>query len=253
MAEKPVLISSDSHLGAVDTEREAAFVAWLEHAATRASRVVLNGDIFDFWFEYRHAIPRGHTRVLGALARIVDAGVPVLLMGGNHDWWGGSYLREEVGLELHHEPIVLDLVGHRTFLAHGDGLGRGDLGYRILRLVLRGRLTRWLFRWLHPDLGAGVAWLISQTASHGEGPSHAEDKRARCLREWAVTKLSEDPSLDLVVLGHSHVPVVEEARPGCFYVNAGDWIHHNSFVVLERDAPPRLERWWEGGPVPLDK
>ena len=93
---RPVYISGDVHLGAVPKEREAAFVRWLEHAAASAERIVLNGDLFDFWFEYRSVIPRGHTRVLGALAAAVDAGVPVTLVGGNHEWWGGSFFEDEI-------------------------------------------------------------------------------------------------------------------------------------------------------------
>ena len=121
----PVYLASDVHLGAVPDETESAFLDWLEHAGTEASEIVLNGDLFDFWFEYRHAIPRGYTRVRGGLAAVVDAGVPVRLVGGTHDWWGGSYLEDEVGLHFHREPVVLELAGRRTFLAHGDGLGRG--------------------------------------------------------------------------------------------------------------------------------
>lgn len=243
MSEKPVYLTSDVHLGAVPPEREAAFVAWLEHAGAAASRVVIDGDLFDFWFEYRSAVPRGHTRVLGALARVVDAGVPVLMVGGNHDWWGGSYLRDEVGVEFHREPVIVDLAGRRTFVAHGDGLGRGDLGYRLLRLILRGGLTRWAFRWLHPDLGAWLAAHVSKTEVRGSGPTRSERARSSELRRWAAGKLHEDPELDLVVLGHTHVPLLDEVEHDRFYLNLGDWIHHRSFAVLERDAAPRLECW----------
>lgn len=245
---KPVYVTSDAHLGAVSPEGERAFLAWLEHAGSAASRIVINGDLFDFWFEYRSAIPRGYTRALGALARIVDDGVPVLLMGGNHDWWGGSYLRDEVGVDFHQEPVVVDLAGHRTYLAHGDGLGRGDLGYRLLRWMLRSRVTRTAFRWLHPDVGAWIARSVSVTPASappersGE-PSEAERARARILGDWARTKLRSEPDLDLVLLGHAHVPEVDEVDAGRFYVNTGDWIHHRSYAVLEPDTPPRLERW----------
>lgn len=243
MSKKPVYLTSDAHLGALPPEREEAFLAWLEHAGSRASRIVINGDLFDFWFEYGSVVPRGFTRVLGTLRAIVDAGVPVLLMGGNHDWWGGSYLRDEIGLAFHQDPIRLDLAGHRTFLAHGDGLGRGDLGYRLLRLVLRGRLTRWAFRWLHPDVGAWVARKVSMTEHREEGPSNADEARSRILHEWAVEKLRAEPDLDLVVLGHTHLPVLDEVEDGRYYLNAGDWLHHATYAVLDEGSPPRLESW----------
>lgn len=247
MPEGPVYLVSDIHLGAVPARTAAAFCDWLEHAGARASRVFINGDLFDFWFEYRTVIPRGHTRVLGALARLVDGGVPVDLMGGNHDWWGGSYLTDEVGVTFHREPVRLTLAGWRTLLAHGDGLGRGDLGYRILKTVLRGRTTRWAFRWLHPDLGAAVARRVSRTDADGLAEPDAQDlARATFLREWALERLDEEPDLDLVVLGHCHRPELVEVESGRFYVNGGDWVRNRTYVILERGRPPRLEEWSTG-------
>ncbi len=238
---RPIYLSGDVHLGAVAPERAASFLCWLEHAGAEAGHVILNGDLFDFWFEYASVIPRGHTRVLGALATLVDAGVPVTLMGGNHDWWGGSYLEEEIGVTFLRDPVVLDLAGRRTFLAHGDGLGRGDFGYRVLKRVLRGRATRWAFRWLHPDLGAGLARRVSKTEHRGLNED--EKRRARALEAWGVAKLEADPSLDLVVLGHTHIPVLNQVSAGRWYVNAGDWVAHSTYLVLAEGEDPRLLEW----------
>ena len=243
MSPLPVYVASDVHLGAIRREQELAFVRWLEHAAESASQIVLNGDLFDFWFEYRSVIPRGHTRVLGALAAVADSGLPVRFVGGNHDWWADSYLEQEIGLTLQRDPEVLELAGRRTLLAHGDGLGRGDLGYRLLRLVLRGRGTRWAFRWLHPDLGTRVAGSVSLTEERAGGSSEDEKRRAAVLEAWALETLAADPSLELVLLGHTHIPRLVEPEPGRFYVNAGDWVTHRSFVVLAWGEPPRLAEW----------
>ena len=238
---RPVFLSGDVHLGAVSRTREASFLRWLEHAAATAGQIVLNGDLFDFWFEYRSVIPRGHTRVLGALAAAVDAGVGVTLMGGNHDWWGGSYLEDEVGVTFLREPAVLDLAGRRTLLAHGDGLGAGDRGYRVVQRVLRWGWTRRAFRWIHPDVGAAIARRVSKTSDRD--PTEDEKRRAAALHAWGMEKLRSDPSLELVVLGHSHTPVLEEAAPGRWLVNSGDWVLHCTYVTLEPGAPPRVLEW----------
>jgi len=248
-----VFLASDIHLGVAPPETEGAFLAWLEYCGPRASKVVVNGDLFDFWFEYGSVIPRGHTRVLGALTALVDGGVPVLLMGGNHDWWGGTFLTEEIGVEFLREPTVLELLGYRTLLAHGDGLGSGDLGYRLLRLVLRGSLTRFAFRWLHPDLGAWIARRVSRTGVHDQRPSPKQVARSAFLEEWAVRRLSQDPTLDLVVLGHTHVPVVKEVSPGRWYLNAGDWLLHKSYAVLTEGGAPRLMDFGDGTPSEIDR
>jgi UDP-2,3-diacylglucosamine hydrolase len=252
MEDPSIYLASDIHLGVAPPETEQAFLAWLEFCGPRASKVVINGDLFDFWFEYGSVIPRGHTRVLGALAALIDAGVPVLFMGGNHDWWGGDYLTDELGVEFLQEPTVLDLQGHRTLLAHGDGLGSGDLGYRMLKLVLRGRVTRFGFRWLHPDLGAWVARRVSKTALRGQEPTEKHRARSEFLEEWAVRELVQKPELDLVVLGHTHVPRRKEVEPGRYYVNAGDWIMNKSYVVLAQGSPPRLMDFAGGEPSEIE-
>lgn len=217
---------------------------------------MVNGDLFDFWFEYGSVVPRGHTRTLGLLAEVVDSGTPVVLFGGNHDWWGGSYLRNEIGVEFRAEPAILDLAGWRTLLAHGDGVGDGDLGYRVLRAIIRSRPARWAFRWLHPDVGARIARGVSLTEGR---PAHSpsDNARAEVLARWAEQRLETDPGLDLVALGHTHVPELrrmegtarEGGRPG-YYVNSGDWVHHSTYVVLEEGAEaPRMMEWplAEGG------
>jgi UDP-2,3-diacylglucosamine hydrolase len=247
-ATKPVLLASDAHLGGAPAEQERAFLAWLEHAGDAASRIILNGDVFDFWFEYRTGTTRGHEVVLDLLRRVVDGGVPVTLVGGNHDWWGGPYLRDEIGLELLAAPDVREVAGRRTFLAHGDGLGRGDVGYRLLKSVLRGRLMCAAFATLPPALGDRVARGVSRTGRKWDEWGPHQEARSRVLAAWAEARLLSDPELDLVVLGHTHRPLLREVRAGQWYVNTGDWVTHRSYVVLEPSRDPRLLEWDGGAP-----
>ncbi|TVR56576.1 MAG: UDP-2,3-diacylglucosamine diphosphatase [Gemmatimonadales bacterium] len=246
MSSSPAFVASDIHLGTGRPERAAAFCQWLEFVAARSRHLILNGDIFDFWFEYESVIPRGHTRTLGLLAKMVDSGIRVDFVGGNHDWWGGSYLEEEVGVQFHRQPVRLEVAGARALVAHGDGLGPGDRGYRVLSSVLRNRLTCWAFRWVHPDLGARVARFVSRTdrrPSVVEDGSPALALRAPILERWAREELLADPELDLVLLGHTHTPVKREVAPGRFYLNSGDWLHHRTFLELREGSAPQLLTW----------
>ena len=242
-ASKPVLVASDAHLGGAPPKQEQAFLEWLERAGGGASRIILNGDLFDFWFEYRTGTTRGYGVFLDLLRRIVESGIPVTLVGGNHDWWGGPYLRDEIGVELVAEPDVRDVAGKRTFLAHGDGLGRGDMGYRLLKTVLRGRLTRSAFATLPPSLGDRIARGVSRTGRKWDEWGPHQEARSRALAEWAEARLLSDPELELVVLGHTHLPLLREVRAGQWYVNTGDWVTHRSYVVLEQGREPRLLEW----------
>lgn len=243
MIDTPVHITSDVHLGAIGPERERAFLDWLEHAGSSGARVVINGDLFDFWFEYRSAIPKGHTRVLGALAALVDAGHDVQLTGGNHDWWGGAFLEDEIGVTFHRQPVEVDLAGHRTLLAHGDGLGPGDYGYRLLQKLLRARPFTGAFRWLHPDVGAAIARGVSSTRARAEQGHSGGKSRALVLEDWALSQLTERHDLDLVLLGHTHVPTRAPCPEGGWYVNSGDWVEHSTWVELRSGHPPKLMEW----------
>lgn len=240
---KTVLVVSDVHLGTIAREQEDAFTVWLDQAAEAASWIVLNGDIFDFWFEYRWGTSRGYDATLAQLRRIVDAGVRVTLMSGNHDWWGGRYLREDVGLELLQDPITTEMAGLRTFLAHGDGLGRGDLGYRALRLILRGRLTRFAFALLPRRWGDRIGAGVSQTEHRWTAPGPTELARSDILKEWALNEMGRRPDLDLLLLGHTHVPVCERLHGDRWYINSGDWVYHRSYVILREGEDPRLVQW----------
>jgi UDP-2,3-diacylglucosamine hydrolase len=143
----------------------------------------------------------------------------------------------------------LELAGLRTLVAHGDGLGAGDLGYRMLRGVLRSRIARWGFRWIHPDVGAALARAVSRTESNGHADgerTEAHRLRSERLEKWARDRLLEDEALDLVLLGHTHLPRRVEVAPGRFYLNSGDWLTHATYVVLEEGKAPRLECWKKG-------
>ena len=135
-----------------------------------------------------------------------------------------------------------------TLLAHGDGLGDGDLGYRILRRVLRSRMAVTGFRWLHPDLGAGLARRVSRTERRAldERPDYAR-ARNEVLRAWARTRLQEDPSLDLVAFGHTHLPDRTEVDENRWILNTGDWVYRRTYTVLEAGVPPGIRAWEADG------
>lgn len=245
MIDKPFLIVSDLHLGAVPRSTEGQFRRFLAEQASRASGLLINGDLFDFWFEYRSVIPSEHFRVLASLADLVESGVPVWFVSGNHDAWGGHFLENEVGLELIEGPVIMDIAGRRTLVAHGDGVGTGDLGYRALRKVIRHRMTTRAFRWIHPDWGRRIADTVSATEGRiGDQDLDAARGRAQFIRAWAVDRMNQDPTLDMVVTGHAHVPALEEVFPGRYFVNSGDWINNFTFVeVPASGSVPRLLRW----------
>lgn len=237
MPSSTVLLASDVHLGAVPPSRERSFRRWLDRVGSEAGTLVLNGDLFDFWFEYRHAIPKRFVRVLLALGALKRHGTPVTYVGGNHDFWIGDYLRRELEIPFHDEPAPLALQGRRLLLAHGDGLGPGDAGYKLLKGVLRARLSRWLYRWIHPDIGIPLATATSHTSRHHAPRRERSDEEL----ENALGGPFFAAGYDSVVLGHYHRPV-HRSVGGRDFLILGDWMSGRSVVKLEEGRFTLLER-----------
>jgi UDP-2,3-diacylglucosamine hydrolase len=199
--------------------------------------VIINGDLFDFWFEWRTVIPRAGFRVLAALARITEAGIPVLWIAGNHDCWGGDVLTKDVGVTYHVGSWMGDIAGWRTRIDHGDGLRDAeDRRYRVLRSLLRHPWSIKAFRWIHPDLGSRIALGSSQASRNYRARDGGEG-----LRQVAHRELEARTDADLLIYGHSHVPMLERGRYGV-YANAGTWMDDTTFLTIRPDAV-RLHRW----------
>ena len=156
-----VYFASDFHLGVPDAAssraREQKIVRWLDQVKHDAAAILLLGDIFDFWFEYRHTIPKGFIRLQGKLAEITDSGIPVLFFTGNHDMWMFDYFPQELNIPILREPISTTINGHSFYIGHGDGLGPGDHTYKLIKKVFANKACQWAFARIHPNLGIGVA------------------------------------------------------------------------------------------------
>jgi UDP-2,3-diacylglucosamine hydrolase len=242
-SQPPVYFFSDAHLTTTRKPGEAARSSRLErflvHVRENASKLIILGDLFDFWFEYRHAIPAGQFNILRRLQEIRENEIPIVFIAGNHDYWCGDFFRREIGMETHADPITLELQGRHLWLAHGDGLVSGDWGYRVLRKVLRNRLCILGYRMLHPDLGIPLAH-----ASSSSSREHTREQKVdveRFLTQVARPRFRD--GYDAVILGHIHKPVHvrEEGRD---FIFLGDWIRHFTYVTLTGGALEQ-HRWEE--------
>jgi UDP-2,3-diacylglucosamine hydrolase len=235
---KKIYFSSDNHLGAPDAEasreREKKFVSWLDKVKTDAGAIFLLGDLFDFWFEYKHAVPKGFVRVLGKLAEIRDLGIPVYFFTGNHDLWMNGYFEEELDIPVYHEPKEFTINGKKFFIGHGDGLGPGDKGYKRMKKVFTNPVSKWFYRWLHPDLGIPLAQHLSLKNKLISGDEDAKflGEENEWLALYAKRKL-EQKHYDYFVFGHRHLPMEIQLSEKSTYFNLGDWISHYTYGVFD--------------------
>lgn len=237
---KKVYFASDNHLGAPtmaeSAVRERKFVAWLDTVKKDAAAIFLLGDLFDFWFEYKTVVPRGFTRTLGKLAEITDSGIPVYFFVGNHDLWMNGYFEEELNIPVFHEPQEFEFNGKKFFIGHGDGLGPGDKGYKRMKKVFTNPLSKWLFRWLHPDLGVRLAQYLSVKNKLISGDEDVtflgEDNE--WLVQYCKRKL-ETAHRDYFVFGHRHLPMEIDLGSRSKYINLGDWIGYYTYAEFDGD------------------
>lgn len=235
---KKIYFASDFHLGVPDHEaslaREKRIIRWLDHVKDDAHSIYLLGDIFDFWFEYKQAIPKGFVRLLGKLAELGDTGMPIYFFTGNHDMWMFDYFPKELGIPIYREPIQLVIENHKLMIGHGDGLGPGDTSYKILKKFFNSSLCQWLFARLHPNLGIGIAKIWSRSSRITN--MKKEEKFKGEENEYLLTycrELEKNNHHDFYVFGHRHLPLDLEVGSNSRYVNLGEWVNFNTYGVYD--------------------
>lgn len=237
-ANKKIYFLSDFHLGAPDAasslEREKHVVRFLDQIKNDAAEIFLVGDMFDFWYEYRKVVPKGFTRLLGKLAELSDAGIPMNFFVGNHDMWMKDYFQKELNIPVYFEPKEFERNGKKFLIGHGDGLGPGDQGYKFLKKIFRNPLCQWLFGILPPYLGMGLANYLSRRSRAQTGASEevflGEDK------EWLIIYCKEalkEKKFDFLIFGHRHLAIDYRLNETSRYINLGDWIHYYTYAVFD--------------------
>ena len=231
--------ASDFHLGAnarlTSCDREKLVVEWLDLVSKDADGIYLVGDVFDFWFEYKKVIPKGHTRILGKLAEICDSGIPIFFFPGNHDMWVFDYLPKEIGIQIVRGALIKEIDGVKVYIHHGDGLGPGDYKYKFLKRFFASGVCQWLFAALHPSIGMGIAHAWSAKSRATQGRQEVFEGRER---EWLYQFVQEEAMIyhdvELFIFGHRHLAIdIKNERGGGRYINLGDWLYNQSYGILE--------------------
>ena len=232
---KKIYFASDLHLGISslarkqEIEREKKITRWLDSIEHDAQAIFLVGDIFDFWYEYNHTVPKGFIRFLGKLSDIIDNGIQIYFFTGNHDLWMFNYFQDELGITVYDRPIELKLNGTKLLVAHGDGLGPGDTFYKILKKIFTNSITQWLFKWIHPDIGIGLAKKWSKSSRIRKT---GLDEKFLGEKEFLIQycrKKELEQHRDYYVFGHRHMPLEIELDEKTKYFNLGEWLKNFTF------------------------
>ncbi|HEV7783197.1 MAG TPA: UDP-2,3-diacylglucosamine diphosphatase [Chitinophagaceae bacterium] len=234
---KKIYFLSDFHLGAphhdTSPEREKLLVQFFDTIKKDAGEIFIVGDMFDFWYEYKNVVPKGYVRLLGKLAELTDAGIAIHFFVGNHDMWMRDYFQKELNIPVYFKEQEFERSGKKFLIAHGDGLGPGDHGYKRLKKIFRNPVCKWLFGIFPPRLGMGLANYLSRR-SRAQGLREevflGEDK------EWLIIYSKEvlkQKKIDFFVFGHRHLAVDYRLNEESRYINLGDWLLYYSYAVFD--------------------
>ena len=232
-----IYFASDCHLGVPDyktsLEREKIFIKWLDTIKADAEEIYLLGDIFDFWFEYKTVVPKGYVRLLGKLAELSDSGIKIHYFIGNHDMWMYDYFPKELNIPLYKKPIVKEIYGKNFYIAHGDGLGPNDKGYKFIKKIFSNKICQWLFARLHPNFGLWLATFLSRKSRIANGFTDEiflGEESERLIQY--VKGIEKTMHNDYYIFGHRHLPlnmIIDKTN----YINLGDWVKNYSYAVWD--------------------
>ncbi|MGD0035992.1 MAG: UDP-2,3-diacylglucosamine diphosphatase [Bacteroidota bacterium] len=231
---------SDAHLGLgsveEDRQKELRLIRFLNFIQQDAVQIYIVGDLFDYWFEYKSVVPKKYFRLFAKLAELTEQNIRIFFIAGNHDFWVKNYFRDELGIEVHFNPVEAEIGGNRFLIHHGDGLLKDDLGYKILKKILRSRINIFLFSLIHPDI---AGWLARWSSRTSRQYTSKREYESTGMVDFAATKIKE--GYDFVVMGHNHVPSCQTIDGGV-YVNLGDWIFENTYAVFD-GKKIKLKKW----------
>jgi UDP-2,3-diacylglucosamine hydrolase len=235
---KKIYFLSDFHLGVPDhatsLQREKQVIRFLDIARQDASEIFIVGDLFDFWFEYKKVVPKGFVRILGKMAEITDSGIPIHFFVGNHDMWMDGYFEQELNIPVYHSPQQFTFNNKKFLIGHGDGLGPGDHGYKMLKKLFRNPVCKFLFGIIPPFIGMGIAHHSRKGSRSITGGN--DDKFLGEDNEWLIVycrELLKTQYHDFFIFGHRHLPIDFMLNDQSRYINLGDWIRYNSYAVFD--------------------
>lgn len=244
--EKKTYFVSDVHLGSPSSEksfeREKKLVHFLDCKKHKMDQLILLGDIFDFWYEYKYVVPKGYYLLFAKLYELRQLNIDIQFFTGNHDMWAKNYFIDELGIKIHYQEQITNIKGKTFFLAHGDGLGKGDKNYKFIKAIFTSPVSQWIYSRFHPNFAFGLANFFSKK-SRSYTSVKAEKVETERLLEFATEK-AKNHTFDYFVFGHRHQMMEKKISDNTWYYNLGDWLVHFSYGVFDGEKFS-LMKWEE--------
>lgn len=228
-----IKVISDTHIkfdeNNEDRERRFRVEAFLNSLGEETDILILNGDTFDLWFDWQNTIIAGYFDFLRVLKRVVERGIRVILLAGNHDFWFNGFLEKSVGIEVYPDIFTIEDNQKKLLFTHGDKYTTNDFRYLVFRYLLRNNITKTIFKFVHPEISLNMGKRMSRSSRKRQDPPSVGEVKSMGLRNHAEKKIQQ--GYYVVAMGHAHKPEKIKLGDG-YYINSGDWILHNSFIEI---------------------
>lgn len=233
-----IICISDLHqrlyINEEETHKMQKFYSFLDHLIKDSpEKLILAGDLFDVWFEYKMVIPKAYFTTLHKLKIIADKGTKIIYISGNHDFVFRDFFQNILQAEVCENDYTFTVKGKKFFVSHGDTYTSNDAQYHFLRGILRNRTVLKIFGWFHPDVGLHTGRLMSRSSK-----KYHKSKKTLNKQENGLIEFSEklfNAGYHYTIMGHIHNPKIVKCTNGS-YINLGDWINHCSYLEINDEA-----------------
>jgi UDP-2,3-diacylglucosamine hydrolase len=230
-----LVVVSDAHLGAASPDDDAALLQFFDQVPSLGDCLLVNGDLFDFWFSYRRVVPRTGFLAAAAIA-MLGRKLPVVMTGGNHDRWGDSFWGRDVGITFSPGEVRFAVGRSEVLALHGDGVAEEHQSAMVMHRVTSHPATVAVFRALHPTVGL---WLVERMSRHladsTRDPSVLDRAQGR-QRVWAEARMQREPAIDTLIMSHTHRFANTDLDGGRRYLNPGAWIEGRRYAIVTESS-----------------
>ncbi len=236
----PYYIVSDNHFMMNNTQseidrRKKLFEVFEKIIQKGEGTLIIGGDFFDFWFETKHAIPKGYESIIKALKKLHNSGIEIHYIAGNHDYWDFGYLSKITGLIFHKNDLMFN--NNKVLITHGDGILKNDRGYRFMKKIIRSKLFINLFKLIPHEISFKFANKMSKSSANYNHHDSYVDTIINDVSEYAENKWNQN--IDTVLVGHYHQQKII-TKNGKKLVFLGDWLGKFTVTLIDK------KKLWQG-------
>ena len=208
---------------------------FFQEIASQYQRIFILGDLFDVWPGTTPYLIERYSAFLQLFKRMVKDGHEIHYVEGNHDFKLGSFFNEELGVKTYSDSLTLQFNDKSVHMVHGDLGNPKELGYRVLRRVLRSEPIQAAVQIVPSKLIFDVGAKVSNLSRKYTTPKVIEHSKIKHIYRRTAESFFEQGA-DVVLMGHTHLPDDVTSLVGdryCRYINLGDWVRHFSYLEFD--------------------